>query len=242
MSNASRTGLRKLAVCYPGDTSFVFMQAFESMVAIETPEDCEVEWFRGVGWCQARRRAHAAEQAIEWGADLIVCLDLDQVYEPDILKRLLARHDEGCQMVAAMVPMRGYVESSLMKPFQRLAWKIEDGQFAPVNVEDGDLQRCEFPTSAALLLRADDLQRLSKPWYFFTYKPDTWEQVHGEDGNFALRMMSELGVKAWVDTTIQVKHIHPFQIDETFSDRFADWSEEGHGESAICNYEGAEST
>jgi len=212
------------------------MQAFESIVAIETPEDCEVKWFRGVGWCQARRRIHAAEQALEWGADLISCLDIDQVYEPDILKRLLARHDSGCDMIAAMVPMRGYVRSSKMLPFQPLAWKIENNEFTPVAAEDGELQQCEFPTSAAILFRASDLKRLSKPWYFFTYKPDTWSQVAGEDGNFAVRMLSELGVKAYVDTTIKVKHVHPFSIDETFTHRFADWSEPGVGEKAICAY------
>jgi len=237
MEHASHSGLRKLAVCYPGDTSFVFMQAFESIVAIESPDDCEVSWFRGVGWCQARRRTHAAEQAVEWGADIIVCLDLDQVYEPDILKRLLSRHDEGCQMVAAMVPMRGYVKSSRTAPFQRLAWKIEEGEFTPIDVADGDLQRCEFPTSAAILFSAKDLKRLKQPWYFFSYKPDTWEQIHGEDSSFALRMLSELNVEAWVDTTIIVKHLHPFQIDGTFRDRFSDWSTPGVGEKALCNYE-----
>ena len=238
MENASHIGLRKIAVCYPGDTSFVFMQAFESIVAIETPDDCEVKWFRGVGWCQARRRNHAAEQALDWGADLITCLDIDQVYEPDILKRLVARHDSGCRMVAAMVPMRGYVRESKTAPFQRLAWKIEDRQFVPIDPEDGDLQRCEFPTSAAILFRAFDLRRLKRPWYFFTYKPEDWKQVHGEDASFALRMSNELGVQGWVDTTISVKHVHPFSIDETFTERFSDWAEEGVGEQAICNYGG----
>jgi hypothetical protein len=242
MEYAPRNGLRRLAVCYPGDTSFVFMQAFESIVAIESPDDCEVKWFRGVGWCQARRRIHAAQQALDWDADLIACLDLDQVYEPDILKRLVARHDEGCQMVAAMVPMRGYVRSARTAPFQPLAWKIDDGEFVPVDPADGELQRCEFPTSAALLFRASDLRRLKRPWYFFSYKPEDWKQIHGEDASFALRMLRELNVEAWVDTTIRVKHLHPFAIDETFSERFSDWAEEGIGEDAICGYEGTDAT
>jgi hypothetical protein len=140
-------------------------------------------------------------------------------------------------MIAAMVPMRGYVQSSRMKPFQRLAWKIKNREFVPVDVADGVLQRCEFPTSAAILFCADDLKRLSKPWYFFTYKPENWEQIHGEDGNFAVRMQRELGVDAWVDTTIVVKHLHPFAIDDTFSERFADWVNPGVGEDAICGYE-----
>ena len=66
------------------------MVAFESMVKIEHPEGYEVRWFRGLGWCQARRRIHADEQALEWGAELIACLDVDQVNGPDIFVRLVA--------------------------------------------------------------------------------------------------------------------------------------------------------
>lgn len=233
--------MRKLAVCYPGDTPMVYMLAFQSIVNIRNPEDCEVQWFRGVGWCQARRRAHAAEQAIEWGAELICCLDVDQVYEPDILERLVARHDEGYRMIAAMVPGRGYVSASNDKPFQRLGWTIRDGQFVMIDPADGDVQEADFPTSAAILFRSDDLQKLNKPWYFFTYKPDTWKQVHGEDGTFALRMKREVGVQGYVDTTIRVGHVHQFEIDETFSERFADWATPGNGDSAICSYPSKES-
>lgn len=227
----------KLAVCYPGDTAMVFMAFAESALNIVRPPGYEVHWFRGVGWCQARRRIHAAEQAVEWGADLIACLDVDQVYEPDILCRLVDRHREGYDVVAAMVPGRGYVSGTGMKPFQRLAWKLEDQQFVPVDPDDGEMQPCEFPTSAAMIFRTSDLLKLRKPWYFFTYKPEDWKQVQGEDGTFILRMLRDAGVKAWVDTTIRVKHAHVFHIDETFSSRFADWSQPGVGDPSVCNYE-----
>ncbi len=215
----------------------MFVAAFHSIANLETPEGFQVRWFRGRGWCQARRRAHAAEQALEWGAELICCLDIDQVYEPDILVRLVDRHFKGYDAVAAMVPMRGYVKSSGMKPFQRLAWRIDNKQFVPVDVEEGEIQKADFPTSAALLFRAADLQKMRTPWYFFTFDPNTWKQIHGEDGTFILRMQKEAGITAWVDTTIKVKHCHVFEIDDTFPERFSDWSESGKGEAGICSYE-----
>lgn len=229
--------MRKLAVCYPGETSHVFATSFHSIANIVAPPGCEVRWFRGGGWCQARRRIHAAEQALDWGADLIATLDIDQVYDPDILCRLVDRHDKGADVIAAMVPMRGYVASSGMRPFQRLAWRFADGQFVPVDPEDGELQSCEFPTSAAMLFSAEFLRRLSKPWYYTTHKPDDWSQVHGEDATFVLRMQRELGITAWVDTSIRVRHAHVFEIDETFSERFSDWSEPGVGDDRICGYQ-----
>ena len=227
----------KLAVCYPGETPMVFMAFVESALDLQRPAGYEIKWFRGLGWCQARRRNHAAEQALAWGADLIVTLDIDQVYEPDILCRLVSRVDEGYHMVAAMVPSRGYVQGTGMKPFQRLAWKLEDKKFVPVDVGDGTMQKCEFPTSAAMIYRAGDLQKIGKPWYYFKYDQETWKQIHGEDAAFALRFQREAGVQAWVDTTIRVKHAHVFQIDETFSDRFDDWSTPGNGDPSICSYE-----
>ena len=66
--------------------------------------------------------------------------------------------------------------------------------------------------------------RLSKPWWDFRYDEDG-NQTAGEDATFALKMCQELGVQGYVDTTIKVDHCHVFQIDDTFSDRFADWAE-----------------
>jgi hypothetical protein len=226
----------KIAVCYPGDMQSVFMAAFQSIVNIEIPPGCTVKWFRGIGWCQARRRAHMCEQALDWGADLIAQLDIDQVYEPDVLCRLKARMDEGYRIVAAMVPGRCYIEDSKIPPFGRLAWRsTEDGQaFEPVNPNEGEMVRADFPTSACVMFHADDLRKLPVPWYAFQYDTRTWKIEGGEDGAFFLRM-ARMGVEAWVDTTIRVKHCHVFEIDETYPERFADWAD-GTGDPAICRF------
>ena len=39
-----------------------------------------------------------------------------------------------------------------------------------------------------------------------------------------------------MDTTIKVKHSHIFEIDDSFSDRFADWSKDGSGDPLVCNF------
>lgn len=228
--------MRKIAICYPGDSHSILMVAAESMFNIRTPLGCEVEWFRGLGWCQARRRIHAAERGIIGGADLIVTLDVDQVYEPDILERLVARVDEGYDWVAAMVPLRGYSASSGMGPFQRLAWKLVKNAFVPVLPDDGDMQKCDYPTCAAMIFRASDLLKLPQPWYFYTYDPMRWEPIQAEDSTFAHRFKKYTGVQAWVDATIKVRHAHVFKVDETFQERFKDWAEPGVGDPDICTY------
>lgn len=215
----------RLAVCYAGDMPSVYMEAFSSIVNIQNPPDCEVRWFLGGGWCQARRRMDACEKALDWGAEAIVQLDVDQVYDPDILCRLLSRFREGYQVIAAMVPGRGWVDVEKMKPFQRLAWKLIDGgkDFEPVDPSEGDVIECEFPTSACLIMDADIFRKLPKPWYSIDYDPDTWEVKAGEDSLFFLNIKKYLGIKSYVDTTINVKHLNVFAIDDTYSERFPDW-------------------
>lgn len=229
--------MRKLAVCYPGDMATVYVSPFHSMVNIATPPDCEVRWFRGKGWCQARRRTHACEQAIEWGAELIAQLDIDQTYDPDVLCRLVARFDQGYRIIAAMVPMRGYIEESKLPPFARLAWRSTNGgqDFEPVDASEGEVVEVDFPTSACALFAVEDLKKLPQPWYFFEYDTKTYRLVKGEDGLFFIRMKKHAGVLSYVDTTIRVRHAHVFEIDETFPRRFADWAD-GDGDPTMCAF------
>ena len=213
---------QKLAVCYPGDMPTLFVAAVESALNIRNPEGFEVNWIRGQGWCQARRRIDTAEKAIAWGATLIASLDMDQVYEPDILERLTSRVAEGYPCVSALVPSRGK-SPSLEKPFQGMGWRLNGKEFVAVTPADGEMVAAEMPTHGCAIFRADDIQRLQQPWYAHKYDMKTCEEREGEDSRFFLRLNQELKVTTWIDTTIRVRHCHVFQIDETFSERFQDW-------------------
>jgi hypothetical protein len=213
---------KKLAVCYPGDMPTFYAKAVDSLLNIERPEGFEVQWFRGFGWCQARRRIVAAEAAIAWGADLIASLDMDQVYEPDILNRLVGRIEEGFDCVSALIPSRGK-SPALDRPFQGMGWRMDGDKFTPVTAEDGEMVPAAFGTHGCCIFRASDIERLQQPWYAYTYDKKNWQEIEGEDSRFFLRFNQELGVKTWIDTTIKVKHCHVFQIDETYSERFNDW-------------------
>lgn len=215
----------KLAVTYPGDCPIIYMAAFHSLMQVLPVPNYETKWFRGLGFCQARRRNHMVEQAIEWGADLIVSLDIDQVYPPDILQRLVARTEQGYRCVSALVPCRGRTDS-LARPFDPSGWKLVDKHFTQIDLTEADddgMIQAEFPTTACNIMHAEDVAKLSRPWYAYKYNPETWEETEGEDSRFYLRLGQEVGVKCYVDTTIKVKHCQVFQIDETFPDRFPDW-------------------
>src|SRR3990172_10400410 len=84
----------KLAVCYPWDSPFMFTGFVENALNLQRPEGAMVKFFRGLGWCSARRHIDMMEKALEWGADLICIIGSDQTNPDDLLLRLVNRFRE----------------------------------------------------------------------------------------------------------------------------------------------------
>lgn len=231
--------MKKLALVYPWDSPFIFSAGVERFLNMEIPEGYEARWFRGKGWCQARMHADGCERALEWGADFICILGSDQIHPEDMFLKLVGHMENGCDAVAAWIPFRGYTEIQDMKPFDKMAWnRVGDGKTTPpkaVKKEDGDLLKIDFIGSGVIMFRADDMNRLKKPWFWD--RIDDGERLTRKsnfDVEFVWALQKELGVQMWLDTTIDVRHLHVFEIDETFQDRFADWAEAGKGDPSIC--------
>ncbi len=214
----------KLAIAYPWQSPFLYTGFVESALNLRQPEGWDVRWFRGTGWCVARMHNHGVEQALKWGADAICLLDPDQVYEDDALERLMVRLDEGCEVVGALVPLRSFIPENGMKPFQSMAWiKKGDKQIlARIDESDGDLQEVHTVGTGVLMLQSSLFSKLGKPWFFERIDQPSFNRNGGHDTRFVGRLRKELGAKIWVDTTIKVKHLEIFEIDETFTDRFPD--------------------
>lgn len=220
----------KLAVCWIWTSPFVWTASVASMLKLRHPEGVEVDFFQGRGWSPACRHNHAVEQGMAWGADHLVILGADQVYEPDLLERLMARRREGFEVVAALVPTRGYIADMRMKPFQRMAWRIKGNGTTPVQWDRaqleiidpaaGDMQRIDFIGSGCIFFDADHLRALARPWFFETINRHTQQRTACMDTKFCYRLALEGGAQVWCDTTIKIQHLHPFPIDETFADRF----------------------
>lgn len=246
-------GIRKLAVGYPWSSPFVHTAFADHLPNLERPEGYEVRFFRGAGWCPARRHIHLCEQALAWGADLICIIGTDQVHPRDMLPRLVSRvENDGCEVITALVPARGYVAWQEMKPFQPIAWRwkhssvpvlrgysgmaTDRDMIEVVRPEDGDLQRVDFIGSGVLMFQRDHILALSPPWFSEMVEHKTQQRLSNMDCRFVWRLAMEAHAKVWVDTTIKVKHLHTFEIDETYQDRFADWMDPGRGDAAICRY------
>lgn len=252
----------KLAVCTPWTSPFMWTGYVDAMLNMERPAEIrdtlgrlvplEVRFFRGPGWCPAKRHLSACEQALAWGADLICIVGADQVHPPDMLRRLVARWEQGCEVVAALVPARAFIGWQDMRPFQPMAWRLRrqgrvdmDAMNALASVKndvevidaaDGDLQRVNFIGSGVLMFHRDHLAAMARPWFTEMYEPETLERTASMDTRFVWRLQVEAGAMVWVDTTIKVRHLHAFEIDDTFQDRFDDWRQPGVGDPALCRF------
>lgn len=245
----------KLAVGYPWSSPFMFTDFVDTTLNMEHPEGWEVKYFRGTGWCPARRHIDLCEQALKWGADLICIIGADQDHPPTMLKQLIKRWDEGYEIVAALVPVRGYLAWQEMKPFQPMAWRIktsnETGSMDTscyrgmdydadlihvITRQDGDIVKAHFIGSGVLMFHRDHLLALKKPWFFETIETETYKRRATMDCTFAWRLQQEGGADLWIDTTIMVTHFHIFKCDDTYSERFADWERPGVGDSEICQF------
>jgi len=239
----------KLGVFYPWSSPFTFTGFTENMLNLVRPDGVDVRFFRGEGWCPARRHNDGCEKALDWGADLILCLGTDQVYPEDLLPRLIQRYQETGGVITALVPFRGHIDWQDMKPFQKLAWRVEtkftqqpDGRIVQaahntpmlLNPVDGDLQRVHLIGSGVLMFHRDHILSMKKPWFYERVDQETMHRVADMDSHFVWRLQQEAGATVWADMTIDVKHLHVFAIDDTFSDRFADWAQANKGDPNIC--------
>lgn len=234
----------KMAVCYPWESPFMYSAFAQSMMNLQHP--CETRFFRGMGWSSACRHLDMCQQAVDWGADLICMLGADQVFPSDLLLRLYARFNEGYETVSALVPCRGRVPWQDMKPYEPMAWRfkknadvnladtkirqfrgmVKDPDMIEMVKADQGMQRVNFIGSGVLMFHRDHLLSMNRPWFFERIRHIDQSRLPVMDTTFSWRLQSEGLAKLWCDTDIKVKHLHIFEIDETFQDRFDDWRTE----------------
>jgi hypothetical protein len=245
----------KLGVGYPWSSPFMFTDFTETMLNLKHPEGFEVRFFRGDGWCPARRHIKFCEKALNWGADLICIVGADQVHPEDMLCRLVERFKQGYEVITAMVPCRGFIHWQEMQPFQPMMWRFKtndetgknDFKIRPyrgmeldsdmlhvIDPKDGEIQPVNFAGSGVTLFHRDHLLAIKRPWFKETIIYKDFQRIASMDVTFIWRLQTEANAKVWVDTTIKVKHSHIFQIDETYQQRFEDWSRPGAGPQEIC--------
>ena len=93
-----------------------------------------------------------------------------------------------------------------------------------------DLQKIDFIGSGVLMFPVDTLLALEKPWFDEAFVPKDYRRVASMDTRFVFNLKAQGGAHVWCDTTIKVRHLSIFEIDDTYQERFTDWTELEYGE------------
>lgn len=235
--------VESIAVGFPWSSPFIWTDATDNMLNLTRPKDIPIKFVRGKGWCPARRHIDICERALKWGASHILIIGADQIHPLDLIPRLVARVKEGYEVITAMVPTRGHIPGQNTGPFQPMAWQFKPNtkleyyrgmeesmhMVKLIDPAEGDVQRVDFIGSGCIMFPVSILLALDFPWFYEVYGEKTLTRRSTMDSTFMFRLRWEGGAQCWVDTTIKIRHLNIFEIDDSYQYRFSDWVEAGYG-------------
>jgi len=207
-----------------------------NMMNWDRPQDSEVAFFPGVGWCPAARHNDAVAKSQDWGADIIMFNGGDHVCPFDILIKMLARINEGWDMVHAMPPSRGVVGHD-GTPFKAASYKMIGNPTPPIEnavlhmpkgasevISYGDEpQETHICGTGNIMMKAEILDGIEKPYFSEFIKQDgRYGRWCVMDSDFVYRCTVLSGARMFCDTSIRINHLDAFGIDETYAERFKD--------------------
>jgi len=205
-----------------------------NMMNWERPDGFQVKFIMGAGWCPAARHNDGVAKAQQWGADLIMFNGGDHLCPFDILSLMIARIDEGWDMVHAMPPSRGVCGWN-SRAFQAQSYRV----VGPIPKDNAVLcmplgsakvlsyadepQESHISGTGNILMKAEILDGMQKPYFEEIIKKDgLYGRYCAQDSQFTHRCTIESGARMFCDTSIRIIHLDIFGIDDTYSDRFKD--------------------
>lgn len=160
-------------------------------------------------------RNEMAVDAITEGSERVLMIDSDMVFKPDLLKRMSARMDEGCEMVCGIffkrvVPTSPVIYSKLQPP----TTDQYGNKRANITVYEDypkdslfEVEGCGF---GAVMMTT---KLIKEVWDTYDQPPFAPLDWCGEDMAFCYKAR-QMGRKIWCDSSIKVGHLAQVEIGE----------------------------
>lgn len=179
----------------------------QSLAMLRKVGECAISF--QIGSLIYTSRNELAFRAIEMGADYVLWLDSDMVFDPDLLEKLVADMSEGVDMVSGVYYRR-------VPPFTPV-------MFDKMEMGDGKFDWSEFQDLPDKMFEAGAvgfgcvLMRTSVLMAVFAKFSDMFGPLlnAGEDIAFCWRAR-QCGLKVWVDPNIQAGHVTKTIVDQKF--------------------------
>lgn len=140
-------------------------------------------------------RTEATTKALEdGGVDYLLHLDVDEVYPPDTVSRLMKHIDDGKEVVGGLYCARFKDINSAFKFINENG----DTRALPVKANTG-LHKIDAMGMGGMMTDIKVFDKIKKPWFF-------GNPMHCEDVAFCQRC-KEAGIQVWVDTDLQFGHL-----------------------------------
>jgi hypothetical protein len=186
-----------LAIGVPCDFPFIPSSFFYSFVQMEKPA---FTFIHADGGHIADMRNDLVDKALEIGATHMLMMDVDQVYHPQTVTRLLSHR---LPVVGALVHRRHVPFDSLMLK----TVEIDEQHNAYVSVdewEEGELIEVDATGGGCLMFNMNVFRKLPRPWFKASKNPDG--SVLGED-IYLCQELKKAGYRIFVDTSVPAGHL-----------------------------------
>lgn len=186
-----------------------FMDNFFSAVEVVKRLGIPIHKTQGAFWGQCMQRS--IETALAEGAEWVLTLDYDTVFEADVVRDLLATA-VNCAGVDALMPL----QMSRMSGVPLMTVRGEDGE-PRRGIDREEMQATLLPILTGhfgcTLLRAEALRALAKPWFLGVPEKDgTWGDGRTDDDTWFWRQWARAGRRAFCAPRCVVGHFEGFII------------------------------
>jgi hypothetical protein len=193
----------KLAVLIPcrEQVYTTFSASLTELVKTTTLVGHDVHVLYDMSTILLNQREHLARRALEMGAEWMLWLDSDMMFPSTTALRLMAHKKP---IVAANYMKRASPLTTVAYP-KLGQWD----SWLPLESQD-ELEPVEGVGMGCMLMRTELLKKIGRPWFEFTYQPDTEDWI-GEDFSFQAKLR-EVGYQILIDMNLsrQVRHVGQF--------------------------------
>lgn len=189
---------QRLAIGVPLSFPWVPSSFFHSFIQMERPDF--IYLYEDSTGPIHELRNNIVEKALLISATKLLMCDIDQVYHPKTVTRLLSHN----------LPIVGALVHRRYPPFDSLMMKLVDidentRAFASIDDwEEDALVEVDATGAGCIMYDMSVFRKMPRPWFKAAYGPDG--QPIGEDFGFC-RDLKEAGYKIYVDTSVPAGHL-----------------------------------
>ena len=147
-------------------------------------------------------RNDIVQTAISQGATKLIMMDVDMVYHPKTITRLLSHN----------LPIVGALCFRRYPPFDSLMLKGDVKGYLSVDEwEKDELVEVDATGAGCIMYDMDVFRKMPNPWFKFRHDPDTGAGI-GEDIGFC-QDLKKAGYRIFVDTSVPADHLTTMAIN-----------------------------